>query len=638
MRKLSRNVNSSLLSAKVEHLLGTHPRLQQRTLELHLDQLRERLHHHLHEYIPGFQQFRALRQAVVVRERTRLRLTEFQPQPLTTFVRNRLINEVYLPLIGDNFAKQMGAAGEQKRTDLMGLLLLISPPGYGKTTLMEYIAARLGLIFMKINCPTIGHQVLSLDPQEAPNATARQELEKLNLALEMGNNVMLYLDDIQHANPEFLQKFISLADAQRRIEGVWQQQARTYQLRGKRFCVTMAGNPYTESGAMFKIPDMLANRADIYNLGDVLSGKREVFELSYLENALTSNPVLAPLANREIADVYRFIRLAKGEEVADSEFVHAYSTIERTQIVSVLQKLLRVQAVLLKVNQQYIASAAQAEEYRTEPAFKLQGSYRNMNKLAEKVVPVMNAQELQALITDHYTGEAQTLTSGAEENLLKLAQLRGMMNPQQQARWQEITERYTRLQSLGDQQADPIAQVVNQLSHLGQNLHKIQQTILLATKHEPLPASTTQAQPQWQNDIKGISEALTKIAQTLHRAAQTQHHNQETEVAHLNQYLGEIPAALRELAQVRPPQVEVITQYPAEMLTNLRQLVEIIEQILLPIVQQVERKNRLDMVIWERLKDVSATLREIDQEAFVRAKMANRHISKTSSSKSAPNP
>ena len=51
---------------------------------------------------------------------------------LTSFVRNRLINEVYLPLIGDNFAKQMGTVGVNKRTDLMGMLLLISPPGYGK--------------------------------------------------------------------------------------------------------------------------------------------------------------------------------------------------------------------------------------------------------------------------------------------------------------------------------------------------------------------------------------------------------------------------------------------------------------------------------------------------------------------------
>jgi hypothetical protein len=87
----------------------------------------------------------------------------------------------------------MGSGGETKRTDLMGLLMMISPPGYGKTTLMEYVANRLGLIFMKINCPSLGHDVLSLDPEQAPNATAAQELNKLNLALEMSNNVMLYL-------------------------------------------------------------------------------------------------------------------------------------------------------------------------------------------------------------------------------------------------------------------------------------------------------------------------------------------------------------------------------------------------------------------------------------------------------------
>ena len=97
-----------------------------------------------------------------------LRLDEFKPRVLTSFVRNRLLDEVYLPMIGDNLAKQMGVIGENKRTDLMGLLLLVSPPGYGKTTLMEYIANRLGITFMKINGPAIGHHVTSLDPTEAP--------------------------------------------------------------------------------------------------------------------------------------------------------------------------------------------------------------------------------------------------------------------------------------------------------------------------------------------------------------------------------------------------------------------------------------------------------------------------------------
>ena len=78
----------------------------------------------------------------------------------------------------------------------MGLLLLISPPGYGKTTLMEYIASRLGIIFVKVNGPAIGHGVTSLDPMSAPNAGAREEIEKLNLGFEMGDNIMIYLDDI----------------------------------------------------------------------------------------------------------------------------------------------------------------------------------------------------------------------------------------------------------------------------------------------------------------------------------------------------------------------------------------------------------------------------------------------------------
>ena len=47
------------------------------------------------------------------------------PTGIGNFVRNRLIDEVYLPLIGDNFAKQIGSVGANKRTDLQGLLLLI---------------------------------------------------------------------------------------------------------------------------------------------------------------------------------------------------------------------------------------------------------------------------------------------------------------------------------------------------------------------------------------------------------------------------------------------------------------------------------------------------------------------------------
>ncbi len=65
----------------------------------------------------------------------------------------------------------------------------------------------------------------------------------------------------------------------------------------------MEGNPYTESREKFRIPDMLANRADIYNLGDT----ENEFLLSYIENSLTSNKILSKLALKSRKDIYTLI-------------------------------------------------------------------------------------------------------------------------------------------------------------------------------------------------------------------------------------------------------------------------------------------------------------------------------------------
>jgi MoxR-like ATPase len=356
----------------------------------------------------------------------------------------------------------------------MGMLLLISPPGYGKTTLMEYIANRLGLIFMKINGPALGHHVTSLDPVEAPNAAAREELKKLNLALEMGDNVMLYLDDIQHCNTEFLQKFISLADGTRKIEGVYKGHTRTYDLRGKKVCVVMAGNPYTETGEKFQIPDMLANRADTYNLGDIIGDNADAFKLSYLENALTSNQVLNHLATHPRKDIYNLIHIARTGEGEGLEFESNFSADEMQEYVSVLKKLLLVQEVILEVNQQYIASAGQEDAYRVEPPFQLQGSYRNMNKLAEKVQPIMNAEELKTLVLSHYENESQTLTSGAEANLLKFKELTGWSANGDAERWADIKATFMRNKLL---QGDRLGQLVQQMGNFAEGLEGIRKAL-----------------------------------------------------------------------------------------------------------------------------------------------------------------
>jgi hypothetical protein len=475
---ISRYDVSAATSETVSGLLGVHPRITDGRLPVRIDALLPQAREFRHVRMPAYRAYQKQRAALGAAERDRLRLDEFKPRVMTTFVRNRLLDDVYLPLIGDNLARQLGAAGDDKRTDRSGLLLLISPPGYGKTTLMEYVADRLGLVFVKVNGPALGHGVTSLDPADAPDATARQEVEKISLALEMGNNVLLYLDDIQHTNPELLQKFISLCDAQRRMEGVWNGRTRTYDLRGKRFAVCMAGNPYTESGRRFRVPDMLANRADVWNLGDVLSGREDLFELSYLENALTSNTVLAPLAGRDTGDLPLLIRLAEGDETARADRLsYPYSAAELDQILSVLRKMKRVQRVVLRVNQAYIASAAQADSSRTEPPFRLQGSYRNMNKLAERIVPAMNDDELEQVLDDHYLGEAQTLTGGAEANLLKLAEIRGRLDEAKTKRWAEVKAGFSREQALGGTEADPMVRAAGAVALVADRVAAVEAAI-----------------------------------------------------------------------------------------------------------------------------------------------------------------
>lgn len=468
------------LTARVDGLLGTHPRIDRGVLTLRLDELLARTAEFRTVAVPGFRAYQRRRTALVNAERARLRLDDHRPRVMSVFVRNRLLDEVYLPLIGDSLAKQLGTADAERRTDSQGLLLLVSPPGYGKTTLMEYVADRLGLVLVKISGPNLGHDVTSLDPAQARTATARQEIEKINFALESGNNTLLYLDDIQHTSPELLQKFIPLCDATRRIEGVRDGEPLSHDLRGKRFAVCMAGNPYTESGERFRIPDMLANRADVWNLGEVLSGREDVFALSFVENALTANPVLAPLAGRSREDLVRFVRLASGTAPAPGtdRLEHPYTPAEVDRIVAVLRHLLTARDTVLAVNAAYIASAAQTDATRTEPPFRLQGSYRNMNKIAERIVPVMNDAELSAVVDDHYAGEAQTLTSGAESNLLKLAALRGRLTPEQSARWSAITASYVRTQALGGPDGDPMTRAVAALGLLADRIAAVESAIV----------------------------------------------------------------------------------------------------------------------------------------------------------------
>ena len=476
--KSAQNIVNVEAEEIITDLSGNHSTIKNQEFVFDYHQFVSKLTHFSSVEIPGFHQYKKEKHNVTEALKEDLKLEEFLPRVLTSFVRNQLIDQVYLPLFGDNLSKQLGSVGSNKRTDRMGMLLLVSPPGYGKTTLMEYLANRLGFIFMKINGPAIGHEITSVDPMSATNIAAREELKKLNLAFEMGNNVMLYLDDIQHCNPEFLQKFISLADGTRKIEGVYNGQPKTYDFRDKKFCVIMAGNPYTESGDKFQIPDMLANRADIYNLGDIIGDTASLFKMSLIENSMTSNPILAQISNTHFDDIYQLVKIVETGNREGIELKGNYTKQELNDYVSVLEKVIIIRDRVMEVNAAYIKSAAMDEQNRTEPAFKLQGSYRDMNKLVSKIVPIMNNKELEILLLSHYENESQTLTSAAESNLLKYKELGGLLTSDEKERWSTIKTTFVKNNKLkGFGNANEMTQVLAQMMQFSDNLMGIQEVL-----------------------------------------------------------------------------------------------------------------------------------------------------------------
>ncbi|CAH7167242.1 conserved hypothetical protein [Vibrio chagasii] len=438
-------------------LIGEHVTISKGALTGNSEEILSLCKVHREKHSVNFKKLVEMRSQISKELEESLQLDELVAKPMAGFVRNELIKKSYIPLIGDSLANQIGSIDSSKASNNGGLML-ISPPGYGKTTLLEYIAASMGFIFVKVNGPAIGHDVTSIIPDESTSPEAAKELTKLNFALELGDNVIVLIDDIQHLSPEFLQKFISLCDGTRRIEGQWNGVTKTHDMKGKRFAIAMAGNPYTENGEAFKIPDMLSNRMTSRNLGDVSTGMEDVFELSYIENALTSNQYTEDLHSRDRDDFFKMIDMAKGHSaIASSELNHPYSQGELVEIIDVLKHMMTVQDIVLKVNKSYIQSAAQASSYRTEPPFLLQGSYRNMNKMCEKIVPVMTNEDIVNLISDHYKSESQTLTTKAEENFIRLKMMLGTDTEEDKERWGSIVEIF--MESQKPEEAEDVLQL-----------------------------------------------------------------------------------------------------------------------------------------------------------------------------------
>jgi hypothetical protein len=113
-------------------------------------------------------------------------------------------------------------------------------------------------------------------------------------------------------------------------------------------------------------------------------------------------------------------------------------------------------------------------------------------------VAAMNDAELESLIDDHYQGEAQTLTTGAEHNLLKLAELRGRQSPEQKARWDEVKRGFKRIQISGGKDDDPAVRVATTLSGIAEGLDALRGAV------------GQDRSGQITNEIRSLREAVTR--------------------------------------------------------------------------------------------------------------------------------
>ena len=107
-----------------------------------------------------------------------------------------------------------------------------------------------------------------------------------------------------------------------------------------------------------------------------------------------------------------------------------------------------------------------------------------MNKISEAIAPIMNDEELDTLIEGHYLNQAQTLTSGAQANLLKLGELTGKLAGEELERWTDIKRTFKRNLMLGAAGDDgQLGQVIAQLTSFSEGLHDIRSALDLSLIH-----------------------------------------------------------------------------------------------------------------------------------------------------------
>jgi len=426
---------------------------------------------------------------------------------------SRWAQQVHLPKLRTNLYQQVYSEHPQA-------LLLLSPTGYGKTTVVQHLAKELNWILVSIDCRQVAAQTDSLDPQQAPDRETQRQLVALDWALAIQEPVLLLLDNIQAVPEGFMRLFRELVSPNRRLDGTWQGQFREYCFQGKRWGLILAGTSAEQ------LPEDMRQQLQIYSYTLAIRSHLDLFALSYLENALMVNPWLFSLLDQDITIFDQLLQMAQGQLRPEQMGLESE---EYRQAVQVLEKLGWMQKWILPI------VTCQLQANPELPEIKLSGNYRFFNQLAAQVTPEMSLTELGTLLDEGCWGQLEQLPKAErEQNELFWKELRGELSLQELQRWQQIQQRWR-----------------------GQGLTGI--------------------------------EALTEAVYSLERR------------------VGEWMGQLSELHL----EMQVVNQLPMGVEQGLLQAIELIEKTLLPVVQDYERKSKLDLLIFERVREMGEVLKAL---------------------------
>jgi hypothetical protein len=205
-----------------------------------------------------------------------------------------------------------------------------------------------------------------------------------------------------------------------------------------------------------------------------------------------------------------------------------------------------------------------------------------MNRIAEKVLPILNDGELQTLILSNYENDAQTLTSNTESNLLKFKELMGILTEEETKRWASIKRTFQQnVKMHGVSADDQFGQVLVQLRDFSDGLHAIREAMSDAVGHLSRRES---------DDSNVFLNALLQHVGDLRRGL-------ESIGVSLKEAASEASEKHVELSMpVEPPPQKVVVQHrvPREILEVVKSQFEVMNTWLQPLMS-VSAEQRTDM-------------------------------------------